>query len=183
MPVTEETYKRLALEDSEGQWEYVCGRVRQKPSMTQEHNDLQWFLAFMLQSQLPRTEFHVRSNAGRTHRPEASYFIPDVMVIPVDYMAGLRGTGELEAFTEPLPFVAEVWSPSTGTYDVEDKFPDYKRRGDREIWRIHPVDRTVTAWRLRPGGTYSENSYGEGVVPIDSLPGVSIDLAELFRFP
>lgn len=183
MPVTEETYRRLALEDSEGQWEYVCGRVRQKPGMTQEHNDLQWFLAFMLQSQLSRDEFHVRSNAGRTARPATSYFIPDVMVIPVKYMASLRGTGELEAFTDPLPFVAEVWSPSTGEYDVEDKFPDYKRRGDLEIWRIHPHDRTVVAWRLEPEGSYSEHIYSGGTVPIASLPGVTIDLAELFRFP
>ncbi|MEP6871059.1 MAG: hypothetical protein ABI939_04320 [Anaerolineaceae bacterium] len=33
----------------------------------------------------------------------------------------------------PLPFVAEVWLPSTGEYDVDEKFPQYQRRGDLEI--------------------------------------------------
>ena len=183
MPVTEATYERLALEDPEGQWEYVCGRVRRKPSMTQEHNDIQWFLAFLLQGQLARSAFHVRSNAGRTSRTDASYFIPDVMVVPVADMQALRGTGALEAFESPLPFVAEVWSPSTGDYDVEDKFPEYRRRGDLEIWRIHPFERTVTAWRRGDDGTYSEQIFRGGTLTIASLPGVTIDFEQIFAFP
>lgn len=30
MPVSEATYERLALEDVDGQWEYLCGQLRQK---------------------------------------------------------------------------------------------------------------------------------------------------------
>ena len=40
MPVTEQTFKQLALEDPEGHWEMYCGVPRQKPGMTAEHNDL-----------------------------------------------------------------------------------------------------------------------------------------------
>ncbi|HEX6031440.1 MAG TPA: Uma2 family endonuclease [Tepidiformaceae bacterium] len=180
MPVSEQTYERLALEDHEGQWEYVCGRVRQKPGMTQEHNSVQWWLAVTLQNQLDRREFEVRSNAGRTHRPSASYFIPDVIVIPVSYFSETKGTGLLESYARPLPFVAEVWSPSTGEYDVDEKFPEYKRRGDLEIWRIHPYERSVTAWRRQVDGSYNETVYTSGEVPVLSLPGVRIKLADLF---
>ncbi len=34
-----------------------------------------------------------------------------------------------------------------GRVDVESKLPDYRRRGDLEVWRIHPYERTLTAWR------------------------------------
>ena len=77
--------------------------------------------------------------------------------------------------------LAEVWSPSTGEYDVDDKFPEYQRRGDLEIWRVHPYEKTIIAWRRRADGTYSETRYTSGAVPVESLPGVSVVLESLFR--
>ncbi len=183
MPVSEATYKQLALEDFEGQWEYVCGHIRQKPGMTHEHNSVMRLLGYAIQAQLPLTEYQVAQNAPRTSRTDESYFIPDVMVIPVAYFGEIAGTGELEAFTPPLPFVAEVWSKSTGGYDVDTKFAEYKKRGDREIWRVHPYERSVIAWRRQPDGTYAETAYTfeAGEAPILSLPGVVVKFAEIFR--
>jgi Uma2 family endonuclease len=90
-------------------------------------------------------------------------------------------TMRLESYMQPLPFVAEVWSPSTGDYDVDTKFPEYKKRGDLEIWRIHPYDRQIIAWRRQADGSYSETAYTSGEVPVASLPGVTIKLDSLFR--
>jgi len=64
---------------------------------------------------------------------------------------------------------------------VEEKFPEYKRRGDLEIWRIHPYEMTLIAWRRLPDGSYSETFYRDrGEVPVESLPGISIPLESLF---
>ncbi len=76
--------------------------------------------------------------------------------------------------------MVEVWSPSTGGCDVDTKLPEYRARGDQEVWRVHPYQRTLTTWRLRPDDTYDETVYREGVVRSASLPGVAIDLATLF---
>jgi hypothetical protein len=38
MPVSEQTYERVALEDPGGAWELACGQLRSKPAMTIEHN-------------------------------------------------------------------------------------------------------------------------------------------------
>jgi Uma2 family endonuclease len=76
--------------------------------------------------------------------------------------------------------VVEVWSPSTGDYDVDAKLPVYQQRGDLEIWRIHPYERTLTAWRRQPNGSYQETIHREGVVKPAALPGVAIDLGPLF---
>ena len=86
----------------------------------------------------------------------------------------------LEVYDQPLPLVVEVWSRSTGDYDVEEKLAVYQQRGDLEIWRIHPYERTLTAWRRQPDGSYDETIHREGVVSPTALPGVEIDLAALF---
>ena len=88
--------------------------------------------------------------------------------------------GSLDAYADPLPLVIEIWSPSTGGYDINEKLPDYQRRGDLEIWRVHPYERTLTAWRRRPDGIYTESVYRGGIVHPESLPGVAIDLDALF---
>jgi Uma2 family endonuclease len=74
----------------------------------------------------------------------------------------------------------EIWPRSTGDYDVEEKLPEYQRRGDLEIWRLHPYERTLTAWRRQPDGSYTETIYTGGVVHPVALPGVAIDLDALF---
>ena len=106
--------------------------------------------------------------------------IPDVAVVP---QLGLTESTSLENYEGPLTFVAEVWSPSPGTYDVDTKLVEYRQRGDLEIWRIHPRERSLTAWTLEPGGGYTEQRHLHGVVPIPSLPGVVIDFDALFRSP
>ena len=68
----------------------------------------------------------------------------------------------LEVYDQPLPLVVEVWSRSTGDYDVEEKLAVYQQRGDLEIWRIHPYERTLTAWRRLPDGSYEETIHQRG---------------------
>ncbi len=180
MPVTERTFEQLALEDPEGHWELSCGRLRRKPGMTHAHNSLARRLAFRLQTQLPIDRFEVSMNAGHLSLAAGNYYIPDVMVIPVPLTASLRDRPILETYSDPLPLVVEVWSPSTGEYDADAKIPEYRRRGDLEIWRIHPYDHTLIAWRRQPDGSYTETIYTSGAVHPASLPGVTIDLATLW---
>jgi Uma2 family endonuclease len=181
MPVSEKTFEQLALEDDDTTWELVCGHLREKPRMSLEHNSVARRLGFLLQSQLDWREFEVSVDAGYVRYTEANYFGPDVMVIPVAYFEKLRGTRRLETYDDPLPFVAEVWPPSTGGYDVDSKFREYMQRGDREIWRIHPYEKTLTAWRRQPDGSYRESHYAGGNVAVESLPGVTMRLEDLFR--
>lgn len=180
MPVSERTFQQVALEDPEGHWELYCGQLRRKPGMTYEHNDIAINLVFQLMQQLDRAAFRVRHNAGHVRRSSESYFIPDVFVIPTELTGPLRGRRILETYGDPLPLVVEIWSPSTGDYDVETKLQEYQRRGDLEIWRIHPYDHTLTAWRLQSDGTYAEALHTNGVIQPVALPNVTIDFDALF---
>jgi len=181
MPVTEQTYQRVALEDPEGQWELHRGRLREKPPMSIAHNRLITRLAGQLIQQLDDNTFEVRVNLGRTRRADEIYYIPDVAVVPADPGELPTRPDALEVFDAPLPLVVEVWSPSTGGYDIDTKIPEYEKRGDIEIWRFHPYERTLTVRRRQPDGSYETTQHRAGVVRPVALPEVTIDLDVLWR--
>jgi Uma2 family endonuclease len=180
VPVSEETYRQLALEDPEGHWELHCGSLRRKPDMTVEHNDVATRLFARLVRQLDENAFMVRANMGRLRRSAEQYYIPDLCVIPAELIRPLRGRRVLDMYDAPLPLVVEIWSPSTGDYDVDTKLPEYRRRGDIEIWRIHPYERTLTSSRRQPDGSYADTVHTSGTVRPVALPSVAIDVETLF---
>ncbi|MGI8551195.1 MAG: Uma2 family endonuclease, partial [Dehalococcoidia bacterium] len=181
MSVSEETYRRVSLEDPEGLWELVCGRLRSKPLMTTEHYDVAGILVHLLNAQLGLSDSSVRMEGPRLRISTRTYYLPDVCVVPRAYIRRLRETpGSFETYTDPMPLVVEVWSPSTGNYDVKDKLREYQGRGDLEIWRLHPYERTLTTWRRQTDGSYSEALLRVGTVRPVALPSVSIELAALF---
>lgn len=181
MTVRERTYEEIALGDPERQWELHRGVLREKPAMAFEHNRVMRYLDRHLQRQLDPAEFEVSVNASRVRRAEETYYIPDLLVLPVTLTETYHDRRRaLEVYVDALPLVVEIWSPSTGTYDIDDKLPEYQRRGDHDIWRIHPFERTLTAWRRQPDGSYAETLYRGGVVRVEALPNVTIDLDQLF---
>ncbi len=177
--VAEASYRRVALLDPDGQWELHDGQLREKSSMPAEHNDLMAHLGILIGSRLPRDRYRLRINAGRLRVGEAITHIPDLAIIPTDIEATQRGKG-LEVYDQPLPLVVEIRSPSTGGYDIDTKLPAYRARGDQEIWRVHPAERTVTVWWRQPDGTYDETVARHGHLTVASVPGVMIDLETLF---
>src|SRR6266487_4428970 len=163
MPISEATYERVALEDPEGHWELVCGRLRSKPAMTTEHNAVPRNLARLLVLSLVPQHYIVATDNARLRVSSGSYYVPDLCVLPRAFERRLREKpGTFEVYDEPMPLVVEVWSPSTGDYDVEEKLREYQRRGDLEVWLIHPYERTLTAWRRRSAGNYEQTLYRTG---------------------
>jgi Uma2 family endonuclease len=183
MPISEATFERVALEDPDGKWELHCGRLRSKPGMTTRHNLTGVVLAFRLQQQLPLDQYVVSGDRAYVRFSPTRTYIPDVVVIPraVIDRKEREEPDRLEVHNEPMPLVVEVWSPSTGKEDLTEKLPGYQERGDAEIWLLHPGERTLRAWVRQADGSYVEHGYRGGVVRPSTLPGVSIDLDELFR--
>jgi Uma2 family endonuclease len=177
-PVSEKSYREIALGDPG--LELHRGRLREKPGMSVEHNDVSEIVTTMLRAQLDRNQYRVRENMGRLRRSADTYYVPDIMVIPAALTRALREQPcALDAYAEPVPLVVEIWSPSTGAYDIREKLAAYQERGDRAIWFIHPYERTLTAWRRQPDGSYIESVFHKGVVLPALLPGVVIDLDEI----
>ena len=181
MVVSVATYERVAREDTDHIWELVFGDLVKRPPMTTEHEETSAALARRFIMQLDERDYSVRFNSGRLRVPSGNFRVPDVVVVPREYVRRLQAIpGTFEVYPEPMPLVVEIWSPSTGQYDVDTKLLEYQQRGDLEIWRLHPYEHTLTARRRRPDGTYTETIYTGGVVQPAFLPNVTIDLDRLF---
>ena len=177
------TYVKVALEDSDDLWELDRGHLRSKPGGTIEHNCALRVLHRRLVLQLAEPEYAVSSNGGRLSISRDTYFVPDLFVIPRAFVdQKLREMpDQLEVYDEPMPLVVEVWSDVVGDYDVEEKLRRYQQRGDLELWRIHPTEQTLVAWRRRLDGSYSETRCEGGTVRPLALANVTIELARLFE--
>jgi len=182
IPVSEETFVRLALDDPQAKWELHDGLLVEKPGMNITHLSVVSLLGTLLAQQIDLLHFRVLTNAGRLRRSARNYLIPDVSVVRSELVRQLRQAQPmgLAVFDEPLLFVAEGWFLSTERYDVQTKIPTYKLRGGQEIWRVHPFERTVTAWRRRPDGEYDQIEFTGGKVNLHALPHVVVDLDVLF---
>lgn len=177
--MTEQEYERFVRTGVDGAWELHNGVLLEKPGLSWDHGRIIHRLARQLLPQLDE-EHEVRFNEGRVRKPNDTIFIPDLLVVPGAYGWDFAGRPILAIFSGPLPLVVEVWSPSTGTYDVDTKVPIYQQRGDQEIWRLHAFETTLRNWVRQPDGTYHESLHRDGIVPLSALPGVAIDLDRLF---
>lgn len=179
--LTEEEYIQIVFAEPGRRLELYDGEVREKPGVSWEHGDVALQLGYLLRRQLDRREYRIAINDWRVRPGPGSIYIPDLVVVPTAYGREFKGRpGVLAIFRDPLPLVVEIWSRSTGDYDVNAKIPEYRRRGDLEIWRIHPYERTITAWRRQPDGSYDESIVNAGIIRPVALPDVAIDLDDLF---
>ena len=184
MVATHLDFESFVLDHPGHAWELHLGQVREKPPMSAEHSHVLDECASMLYAQIDRTRYRIRVNTGRVASNDDRHYIPDLFVVEAERVAAARRRGEpLETYRDPVPLVIEIWSPSTGKYDVDKKIPAYLERGDVEIWRLHPLDRSLKGWRRRPDGEYDEFSASDGVVEPMALPGVGVDLDALFDSP
>ena len=77
-------------------------------------------------------------------------------------------------------FIAEIQSPSTAKYDLNDKFNLYEAVGVREYWVVF-TDKAVQVFLLQPDGKYDKGTlYDKGKVPVHIFDGIEIDLKEIF---
>jgi Uma2 family endonuclease len=134
-----------------------------------------------LDRQLDPKRFWVKQGGGRVTRLRKTYYLPDVYVVSIELTQQDRSRWhELDVYPAPLPLVIEIWSPTTGGYDVRRKLPRYQQRGDQEIWLVHPYERTVSVWQRQPDGGYQERFVRNGMLRPVYLPNVDIDLDTLF---
>jgi Uma2 family endonuclease len=77
-------------------------------------------------------------------------------------------------------WIAEILSPSTARHDRVRKLPVYERAGVREVWLVHPVERTLAMYQIGAGGYGGATVLGlKGLTPITAVPGVTVDWDEV----
>lgn len=98
-------------------------------------------------------------------------FEPDLVVVCDPAKIGSR-------YIRGAPdFVIEVLSPSTAAFDQIEKRRRYGLAGVRELWLIDIDAGVLTLWR-QEGEDFGapELRHAEGTLPVDALPGVTLEL-------
>jgi Uma2 family endonuclease len=76
-------------------------------------------------------------------------------------------------------FIAEIQSPSTAKYDLNEKFNLYEAVGVREYWVVFSGE-AIQVFLLQPDGKYDEGTlYETGKVPVYVFDGIEIDLNDI----
>jgi Uma2 family endonuclease len=77
--------------------------------------------------------------------------------------------------------VVEVMSPNDLAYDVDEKRSEWLAAGAKLVWVIHPVRRTIHAYRA--DGTVALFGPAETLTADPVLPEFRVPVADLFRLP
>jgi Uma2 family endonuclease len=78
-------------------------------------------------------------------------------------------------------FIAEIQSPATAKYDLNEKFNLYEAVGVREYWVVFPADKEIQIFLLQPDGKYDKGTlYETGKVPVHIFDGMEVDLKDIF---
>ena len=80
-------------------------------------------------------------------------------------------------------WIIEILSPSTAVKDLKIKQELYERHGVRELWFVHPTDRTVMVFVLGTDGAFSKPRFHgpEEKVRSAVLTDLEIDLKAVFE--
>jgi Uma2 family endonuclease len=78
-------------------------------------------------------------------------------------------------------FIAEIQSPATAKYDLNEKFNLYEAVGVREYWVVFPDSRAVQVFLLQSDGKYDNGTlYETGKIHVNIFDGIEIDLNDIF---
>lgn len=156
--------------------------VKEPPAPTRFHQELVGELHYQVKLALEGQRwrayvapFDVRlPKAGEADDLIDTVVQPDVLIVSDRHKLddhGMRGAPD---------WIAEVLSPTTARHDQLVKIPVYERAGVLEVWLVHPIERTLTVYRLGNGRYERPNVFElKGRTAIGALPGVSIDLDRL----
>lgn len=79
-------------------------------------------------------------------------------------------------------WIIEIVSPGNTARDTKIKFDLYEESGVLEYWLVFPTMKTITAYVLSEGEYKLTGEYIEPAsIPVATLPGLSLEWAEIFR--
>ncbi len=179
------TYGDYLQWDDNQRWEIIDGEAyNMSPAPIVEHQEIAGELyqqiKLFLRSKPCRVYFApfdvVLPDVGENAEDSETVVQPDIVVICDRYKITRRGC------TGAPDMVIEILSPATAVKDQKEKKDLYERVGVREYWIVHPEEKWVHIF-LRDDkskfallGTFS----AEDTPEVNTLPGLQIDLAQVF---
>jgi len=151
--------------------ELIYGEIILSPQPKPLHQRVVKNLLLLLDSALKNQEFTVETNSNIDFGAEFSMPAPDLFVIANSEWK--RACEEDDYVRIPPVLAIEVLSPANTKPAVEKKVTLYLNNGVKEVWLVHPKQRTLV--RVTPG----KRATVKGSISLPPLTG-KIALAEIF---
>jgi len=170
---------RQWVETQPGYWQLVRGVPMPSPAPSRKHQKvLLHFGLFLVEAVLKPGRGEVYYAPLDVKLWEDTVYQPDLLVVLREHADRLRAT-----HVEGAPdLVVEVLSPSTAHLDLLEKRYDYARAGVREYWVVDPDTRRVELYVLEGERlVLVETAQGQGRIRSRLIPGLDVNLEDLFR--
>ncbi len=176
-PEKKYSYKDYLQWPNEERWELIGGvAYNMTPAPSTRHQRIVGNFSYIFGNQL-------------TNKPCILFIAPtDVVLSEYDVVQpDILVVCDKEKITEPNiqgapDLVVEILSPATALKDKREKKELYEKHGVREYIIVDPVENYVERFQLQNDGSYNKGDvFGpKEVLPLASLAGVEISLAEVF---
>jgi len=164
--------------------EIVHGESRIMPPATSFHAFLLLKLARILEPQLDARDYAVLpTGAGLgIERNPLTYRIPDLSVYRMEALRkGQEFSGEADPYIWAVPeLIVECLSPANRKGAVKELLADYARIEAPEVWLLDPKPPRFSSYHYESGEMRHGQSLASGIVTPLLLPGVAVDVAELW---
>jgi len=169
--MTFEEFERLP--DEPNKLELIDGEVIRMPPANFRHGNISQTLNRRLEDIVRELQSRGLGGELGVVYKEMGYLIGSNWVIPdVSITRAAQPVGE---YLEGAPILAvEVISKSNTAEMIERKIELYLENGAKEVWEFFPRTESVTVHRGKTAIRF------EGTLTSDLLPGITIDLSEIF---
>ena len=173
---------RLTYEDYVGlpddrRYEIIDGELYEMTAPTVRHQVVLLNLGIIFRP-------HVRRNGlGRIYVAPIDVILEEDVIVQPDLAfvtESRRGIVQHHAIVGAPDLVVEILSPTTAAYDRNRKAALYERHGVSEYWMVDSDTETVEILRLGDLGYAPAEIHSSGVISTALMPGLQIELADIF---
>ena len=147
--------------------DYVEGELEERNLGERDHSDLQYFLAYFINSRSKQWQLQAKPELRVQVRSDR-FRVPDLCILAAN------APREQIVITPPVLCI-EILSPADTIQRMRERVRDFLAMGVREVWLVDAASRSVL---LCSGNTITEQR--EGALTLEGTP-ISIPLSDVFH--
>ncbi len=147
------------------------------------HQEISGILHLKLGNYLQQTKYHIYAAPFDVRFPNNSKKDSDIYTVLQPDLCVICDLSKLDdrGCNGAPDLVVEILSPSNSKKELKNKYEVYEEAGVKEYWVVFPVEKTMIIYTLINEKYQPSRLFACGdIVTSSVLPGLSIDLEELF---
>jgi Uma2 family endonuclease len=163
----------LFEEKSELKHELINKNLYEISGVSKEHNEISGNIFILLKSVLKKREWEIFFEAFKIRTPNGNYFYPDVCVSFPDVK---------KYFTDQPILIVEVLSETTRSFDLTDKFIQYRKIETLEYYLCVEPEQQVVIFNFKNEQQWMTETFtkDESVINLPKL-NISFSVKELYQ--